>query len=138
MILEHITPARGRLHNANVHQSYNLPDPRKIIRELRKARGFASDRALAIAAAINQPTLSRYLANPNATMELDKFQALAETLEVSVSELLGEVPISSGGRLRELTRIMRQLPEAQQLALIEAGKALATANQKQTPQPRGA
>jgi transcriptional regulator with XRE-family HTH domain len=126
MILQRITNASPHLHNASVHTGpYTNRDPRDIIRTLAKTRGFTSDRALALAAGLKQPTLSRYLAGTSQTMEVAQFQALAHTLEVTLSELLGEVPLSSGGRLHELSRLMDQLPEPQQRALLAAAKAMA-------------
>lgn len=128
MILERITNARGEHHNAHVHRNpYLNGDPRDIIRRLRDVRGFTSDRALAQAAGIPQPTLSRYLSGVSRDMELANFAALAAALGVTVSELLGEVPISSNLKVRELSRILDRLPEPQQAALLAAGAAMAEA-----------
>ena len=49
---------------------------------------------LAIGANISQPTLSRYLAGTSDTMEMPTWQALAHTLGVTVSQLLGEIPLA--------------------------------------------
>ena len=121
------------MHSGN---PYDVPDARQIIRTLRIQRGYASDRALALAAGINQPTLSRYLAGDSKTMELANFQALADTLEVTLSELLGEVPLSSGTRVREIQRIMAKLPEAMQQALVAAGEAMLNAQGGPPPTPK--
>lgn len=128
MIHAGITHARPWRNNASVHQvPYPLADPRQIIRHLLKARGFRSPRALALAAGIPQPNLSRYLAGTTDTMEVASFMALAMTLGVTISELLGEVPLSSGGRIREMATLMHQLPEGDQQALVAAGKAIVEA-----------
>ena len=74
-----------------MHYSQPTADARQIIRTLRVMRGFASDRALAAAAGVNQPTLARYLAGTSETMEVGNFMAIAHTLGVTISELLGEV-----------------------------------------------
>lgn len=124
MIRRCIIRASSGAQNALVHQPYRLDEPRKIIETLRVKHGFSSVRALAIAAGINQPTLARYMNGTTATMEVASFMALANTLHVTVSELLGEVPLSSGGRVKELAAIMRELPEPQSEALLAAGKAL--------------
>lgn len=100
-------------------------DPRQIINDLRVKRGFTSTRALATAAGISQPTLSRYMNGTSDVMEVANFWALARVLDVTLSELLGEVPLSNGGRVAEMARIMRTLPESSQRAIIAAAKAMA-------------
>lgn len=125
MIRERITCASPPCHNAPVHYRRQHGDPRRIIETLRLAQGFRSVRALAIAAGINQPTLSRYLAGKSDTMEVDKFAALAQTLGVTVSELLGEVPLSSGSPVREVTQVMARMSQAQQISFLRVGRALA-------------
>ena len=131
MIHAGINSARPQLHNAAVHRNpYDMADPRQIIRDLRKARGFRSDRALAIAAGIPQPNLSRYLAGTTDTMEVASFKALADTLEVTLSELLGEVPISMGGRIKEFAAIMQQLDESDQNMLVAAAQAVVNSRRK--------
>lgn len=125
MIRERITCASPPCHNSPVHYRRTYGDPRRIIETLRLAQGFRSVRALAIAAGISQPTLSRYLAGKSDTMEVDKFAALAQTLGVTVSELLGEVPLSSGSPVREVTQVMARMSQAQQISFLRVGKALA-------------
>lgn len=125
MIRERITCASPVRHNSAVHYRKPPSDPRRIIEHLRIAKGFRSVRALAIAAGINQPTLSRYLASKSETMEVDKFTALAQTLGVTVSELLGEVPLSSGSPVREVTQVMARMSQTQQIRFLRVGEALA-------------
>ena len=125
MIAQRITHASAPHDNAFVHPLYSNGDPRQIIESLRQKRGFTSVRALAIAAGVSQPNLSRYLNGTSETMELETFAALAKTLEVTLSELLGEVPLSSTSRVREMFAVMEQLPEPEQTALLAAGKAMA-------------
>lgn len=125
MIHECIILTSAKLNNAQMH--YRLPKrhPRELIEELRIARGFRSARALALAAGVKQPTLSRYLAGATSTMEVETFQAIASTLGVTVSELLGEVPLSqSGGVAREVFRTFQDLPEEDQSTLLLLGQAL--------------
>ena len=105
--------------------------PREIIQSLRVERGFSSISALARAAGMPQPTLSRYLAGESETMEVASFVALAKALEVTLSELLGEVPISNGGVVRELVQIMDALAEPQREALLAAGRAMAEVAKRQ-------
>jgi transcriptional regulator with XRE-family HTH domain len=100
------------------------PDPRDIIKHLRDARGFPSDRALATAAGIQQPTLSRYLAGTTETMEMQNWIALSHTLGVTVSELLGEVPLNSSGTVRDIFDIVSRLDQRGQETIITVGRAL--------------
>jgi len=127
MIHQRIIDASHAPQNAYVHNPFGSADPREIIEKLRVQRGFASERALAIAAGVPQPTLNRYLSRKSDTMEVASFVALARVLDVTPSELLGEVPLSSRMEVRELVRIMDALDEPQREALIAAGKAMAAA-----------
>jgi transcriptional regulator with XRE-family HTH domain len=104
-------------------------EPRNIIRKLRDQRGIASDRQLAIVAGLHQPTLSRYLTGVTKSMDVENFRLLAQALGVTLSELLGEVPLSSGGVLREVMLLMQDLPPSMQGALLAAGRAMAQASE---------
>ncbi len=96
------------------------------IRHLRKQRGFTSDRALAIAAGVPQPSLAKYLSGGSGTMKVASFQAIARVLNVTLSELLGEVPIAAcGGNAGELAAIFGRLAAPEQRALLAAARAMA-------------
>lgn len=118
------------LYDAFMHRPSAPVDPRANIRRLRESKGFTSDRALAIAAGIAQPTLSRYLAGTTDSMDFANFQALASVLDVSVSELIGEVPMGSESRLKELLDIMNNLPEQERKAWLAAGHAMADSTKR--------
>jgi transcriptional regulator with XRE-family HTH domain len=90
-------------------------------------------RALAIAAGIPQPTLARYLKGTSETMELANWMALAKELGVTVSELLGEVEISSRGEVQELMNTLILLDESHRSALLAAAKAMANSTKKHPP-----
>jgi transcriptional regulator with XRE-family HTH domain len=99
--------------------------PREIIEELRKARGFPSQRALALAADISQPTLSRYLAGKTDDMDTRHWVALAQALETTVSQLLGEVPLQHDSlKVQELEVIYLNLRPDLQGALLATARAL--------------
>jgi transcriptional regulator with XRE-family HTH domain len=99
-------------------------DPRDRIRELRTLRGFRSDRALATAAGLEQPTLSRYLSGKTKEMTVDNLEALARTLKVTLSELIGEVPLSSRAAVGEAEAIFRLLSDDQLRQVINVARAL--------------
>jgi hypothetical protein len=111
--------------NAWMHSYIHEQDPRKIIESLRVARGFGSTRALALAAGMPQPTLSRYMKGDSADLEMSNWRKLAETLEVSVSQLLGEVPLAGGPTGTRLLRVMENLPEHYRAALLASAESMA-------------
>lgn len=101
--------------------------PRVVIEELRRRRNFRSVRALALAAGMPQPTLQRYLAGTSATMSMEHFAALAAALDVTISQLLGEVPISDDPRIDRVLRVMESANDAGWAAIVAAASALGQA-----------
>jgi transcriptional regulator with XRE-family HTH domain len=101
-------PTDGR-HNTGVH-SLDV-DTRQLIRDLMSARGFTKDSALARAADIPQPTLSRYLNGHHSTLNAKHWMALARALHVTVSELLGETPLVTSA-VREVNGLLAKMSEA--------------------------
>jgi len=57
-------------------------------------------------------------------MEVSNFMALCLVFGVTLSELLGEVPLSSGAPAKELARAFADLDEAQQQQLLRIANAL--------------
>jgi transcriptional regulator with XRE-family HTH domain len=111
--------------NAGLHKYRTSPvDPRGIIEDLRVKRGYTSLRALAMAAEVPQPTLQRYMTRKTDSMEVSSFMALAHTLGVTLSELLGEVPLSQGGMLRELHHAACDLTDSQLQQLVQIARVL--------------
>lgn len=101
------------------------PDPRDIIRKLAAAKGFRSDRALARAAGVSQPTLSRYMSRKTGDMDVGNFRLIAATLGVTLSELLGETALYSDPRVTSVVHAMESLPDEGKDALIAAAVAMA-------------
>lgn len=128
MMLQRITTVKLPPHNAAVHThlSTEHADPRQIIRRLMNARGFKSARELALHANVSQPSLARYLSGYSEDMEMATWRKLAASLDVTVSQLLGEVPIQDDRMVAEVTKAMRQLPEDLRAALAAAATALAS------------
>lgn len=98
-------------------------DPREIILKLKDERGFKSDAALAAVAGIPQPTLSRYLNGKHATMSSQHLVQLAHALGATVSEVLGETPISSVA-VREINAMLSSMSEPEQLRAARLLRAL--------------
>lgn len=124
MIHACIIRASGQADNSPVHYATPIVDPRLIIEKLRVLRGFKSLRALALEAGISQPTLQRYMAGKTSTMEAATFLALAQTLGVTMSELLGEVPLGASAVARDMQRLLQELSPDQQEQLLRIGRAL--------------
>ena len=96
-------------------------DPRTIIERQRIARGFRTHAALASAAGIPQPTLSRYMSGKHAWLDMQHFISLAHALHVTVSELIGESPMANDDTrdiLAELAHMTRE--ELQRLRRVIA------------------
>ena len=123
MIHRRITLASGWRENALVHYRRAV-DPRDRIRELLALRGFRSVRALALAAGLEQPTLHRYLSGQTEQMTLENLEALARALKVTLSELLGEVPVSSRAMLGEAESLLRRLSDEQLQQVVSVARAL--------------
>lgn len=125
MMHQRITAVNPIANNAPMHDRYaTTQDPREIILRLSAERGFTSARALALAAGLKQPTLSRYLAGTTKDMEMQNFRLLAETLGVTVSQLLGESPLFLDPRIDKVVRAMESLPEYGKDALSATAAAL--------------
>lgn len=107
-----------------MHERQYADIARTIILQLQSAHGYKSTRALALAAGIPQPTLARFLNGTSHTMEVDSFQALCRLFGVTLSELLGEVPLGSSLPAREVTRLLADMTPAQQEQLLRIGRAL--------------
>ena len=124
MIHTCISYASGAPDNSRVTYGKPPADPRDIIERLRVARGFRSLRALALEAGVSQPTLQRYMTHQTEAMEVGNLLALAQTLGVTLSELIGEVPIGSSAVARDLQRLVFQLSDSEQEQLLRIGQAL--------------
>lgn len=123
MIHQRIIYASPAPDNADVHYRLPPPDPREVIEKLRVERGFKSLRALAIAAGVTQPTLQRYMSGETKHMDVGNMLAIAQTLGVTISELLGEVPPGSSVAAREIQRALAEMDEvgrAQVAAVVKA------------------
>lgn len=103
---------------------------RQVIKELRELHKL-SDRALATAAGLHQPTLSRFLNGTSAAMEIGNLQALCRVFGVTLSELIGEVPLGSSVPAREINRLMTHLSTPEQEQLLRIAKALQGASDTQ-------
>lgn len=129
MIHARIMKASAMPENAGVHKIGIPKHPREIISVLRIQRGFRSVRALALAAEMPQPTLQRFLAGTTQTMETPHWLALAKTLRVTVSQLLGEVALDVPAlEVNEMLGIYSTLDNDLRAALLATARALSDSN----------
>lgn len=127
MMHERIIVVNPSPDNAGVNKPYSTTpaDPRVIIETQRVKLGIKSARALATMAGVPQPTLSRYLAGTSDVMDVRNFQAIARVLGLTLSELLGEVPLHDDPNVRSVLLAMERIPESQRGALVAAAVAMA-------------
>lgn len=64
------------------------------------------------------------------TMEVASWLALARELKVTVSELIGEIPLSEAGEVQELVNTIILLDESHRSALLAAAHAMYKAAKK--------
>lgn len=126
-MLQRITNVKPAPDNSAVNSVISTAhvDPREIILRLLRKRGFASPRALALRAGVSQPTLSRYLSGTSDDMEMATWRALARELGVTVSQLLGEQPLTADDSIEHVVRAMETMPQSLRDALAAAADAMA-------------
>lgn len=126
---------RVQRENAKVTYSKPQPDPREIIESLRVAKGFRSLRQVSEQAGISQPTLSRFMNGTTKEMDLASLQALCRLFGVTLSELLGEVPLSSSSAVREVQRALTRMTDDQQQQLARIAQAMLPPATRDKPDP---
>lgn len=110
-------------HNAYMHASKEQETARSIIKRLLAEREM-NPTALAREVGLPQPTVSRFLKGDSKTMEVENFQAIAMFFGLTLSELLGEVPIGARGDLRDIHRIGSMLSAEKRSTWARIGRAL--------------
>lgn len=118
---------QGR-NNAWMHNS-PAADPREIIRSLMKLRGFKSETELANRANVEQSAFSRFMTGKTAWLSTGSMAAIASTLGVTTSQLLGEVPLDTDAKTLEVMRAMAELPDHLKDVVVATSTSLAK-NQK--------
>lgn len=111
-------PGRFPAVNARKHR-------REIIKALMEVKGL-SQRRLAEAAQIDQSSLSKYLSEKTEQITVQTLQAIANTLEVSTSTLLGETDALGDPKIAAVVHAMERMPEYRKDAVVAASSALAT------------
>lgn len=123
MMHEYIADHNPGPDNARMHSDDKL-GTRAIITSLMAKRGFESERALAEAAGIDQSAFNRYMREETAYLSVKSLQALAEVLQCTSSQLLGETPMESDPKVATVMRAMETLPEYMKDVIVATSKTL--------------
>lgn len=97
---------------------------RRIIREQLKTLGI-SQRQLALQAGMSQSTLNRFMNEETDSLDFQHISAIAQTLRMTVSELIGEVTYTPDPKIRAVVLAMEKMPEYKKDALVAASTSLA-------------
>lgn len=94
------------------------------IRALAAQRGM-SERALAIAAGMSQPTLSRFLTGKTEDLTVSNLKNIADALGCLIAHITGELALHADGRTNDLVVVMEKLPDwAREMTLQNARQLL--------------
>jgi len=103
---------------------------RDIIRLLIQRNGIESERQLALGAGMDQSTLHRFMAQKSDTMNFTHMQAIARYFGITVSQLIGELPLDEDPKIRGVMLAMQQLPEYKKDVVLATSQALASSELK--------
>lgn len=134
MMHQYIVDRKMSPDNARMHNS--TKDPREIIRAVMALRAIGSERELAERASIDQSAFNRYMRSETAWLSTRTLQALATCLQVTSSQLLGEVPLDADPKAAAVLREMEKLPENLKDVLVATSKSLADSNNSGKGKPQ--
>ncbi len=112
-------PAQARTENASTMNALI----RYQIRALAAQRGM-SERALAIAAGMSQPTLSRFLSGKTEDLTASNLKNIADALGCLTSHITGEIALHADGRTNDLVVVMEKLPDWAREMTLQNAKSL--------------
>lgn len=110
-------------HNQVMHEK-----TRENIRILMAREGVVSERQLAMDCDMNQSTLNRFLTGKTDTLDFTNLQRLAHHFSLTVSQLIGEVPLDEDRKVRSVLLAMQQMPEYKKDMVVAATLSLAEPN----------
>ena len=121
---------QANAENAAMHQQ-----TRAIILKLMADQGIGSERQLAIDCGMSQSTLNRFMSGKTETLEFLHLHNIAQHLNVTVSQLIGETPLTHDPKIKAVTLAMASMPEYQKDMLVAASSSL---SQQSPPKTLGA
>ena len=110
-------------HNLGMHEK-----TRENIRILMTREGVVSERQLAMDCDMSQSTLNRFLTGKTDTLDFSNLQRLAHYFSLTVSQLIGEVPLEEDRKARSVLLAMQQMPEYKKDMVVAATLSLAEPN----------
>ena len=103
---------------------------RGTLKRLKAAKNDISDNELERLSGVPQPTISRFLKADTEYMSLDNLAAIAQALDATVSEVIGERPLEFDDKARRVLKAMQDMPEYKKDAVLSTAEALAKDEKK--------
>jgi len=103
---------------------------RDIIRLLMQRNGIESERQLALGSGMEQSTLHRFLAQKSDSLNFMHLQSIARYFGITVSQLIGEMPLDEDHKIRSVMLAMQQMPEYKKDVLLATSQALASSEER--------
>ena len=107
----------------------NIKEIGERLLKFREAAGLSQEQ-LSYKSGIPQGTISRIENATHKSVEIDTLHALASSLGLTTSELIGEKEPQSDPKIREMTTLMMPMSEYQKNAIVGAAKGLLEADRK--------
>lgn len=107
----------------------NIDQIGKRLREFRDQAKLSQEQ-LAYKSGVPQGTISRIENAVHGDVEVTTISALAHSLGMTTSELIGEKDPTSDPKIREVNALMQQMPEYKKDAAVATAKALAEPTQE--------
>lgn len=107
------------IDNAQMHDQ-----TREIIAKLMAHKRW-NEPTLAEKSGVNQSTINRFLSGKTDEASFQTIQGIAHALGVTVSQLIGEVPVEADDKIQRVVLLMQAMPEYKKDVLVAAGDALA-------------
>jgi transcriptional regulator with XRE-family HTH domain len=104
------------------HMNWTLV--RSNIKHLMEAQGL-NDTTLAALCGVPQPTIWRFLTGATNSMLLDNLKAIADSLDSTVGELIGETPLELNEDNRRVLKLMQRIPKYRVRGFIRTAEAFA-------------
>lgn len=95
---------------------------RSNIKHLMEVQGL-NDTTLAALCGVPQPTIWRFLTGVTNSMLLDNLKAIADKLDSTVGELIGETPLEMNEDNRRMIKAMQRMPKYTVRGFIAAAEA---------------
>lgn len=83
-----------------------------------------SERQLAIDCDMSQSTLNRFLSGKTEALDFLHLQRIAQHFQITISQLIGEVPMEIDPKVQAVISAMKEMPEYQKDMIVAASSSL--------------